>query len=93
MFWRLKNSSGYERINLAEQISPHVGKYFSVEYVRKNVLRQTDEDIIEIDRQIADEIKTGIIAAPQGENMETDNEDPDINIGDENDWRWKHKGR
>tara|TARA_B110000459_G_C16379648_1_gene389207 strand:+ start:53 stop:208 length:156 start_codon:yes stop_codon:yes gene_type:complete len=51
--------------------------------VRKNILQQSDEDIIEINRQIADEIKTGIIAAPQGENMETDNESPDINIGDE----------
>ena len=83
-FAELKNAEIMrERINLAEQISPHVGKYFSVEYIRKNVLRQTDEDIAEIDRQIANEIKTGIIAAPQGENMETDNEDPDINIGDE----------
>jgi len=83
-FAELKNAEILrERINLAEQISPHVGKYFSVEYIRKNVLRQTDEDIAEIDRQIANEIKTGIIAAPQGENMETDNEDPDINIGDE----------
>ena len=83
-FAELKNAEIMrERINLAEQISPHVGKYFSVEYIRKNVLSQTDEDIAEIDRQIANEIKTGIIAAPQGENMETDNEDPDINIGDE----------
>ena len=83
-FAELKNAEIMrERINLAEQISPHVGKYFSVEYIRKNILRQTDEDIAEIDRQIANEIKTGIIAAPQGENMETDNEDPDINIGDE----------
>ena len=46
-------------------------------------LQQTDEDIIEIDGQIADEIKTGIIAAPQGEDMETDDDNPDINIGDE----------
>ena len=83
-FAELKNAEILrERINLAEQISPYVGKYYSVEYIRKNILRQTDEDIAEIDRQIANEIKTGIIAAPQGENMETDNEDPDINIGDE----------
>jgi hypothetical protein len=25
--------------------------------------------------------------------METDGEEPDINIGDDNDWRWKHKER
>ena len=83
-FAELKNAEILrERINLAEMISPHVGKYYSVEYVRKNVLRQSDEDIIEIDRQIANEIKTGIIAAPQGENMETEGENPDINIGDD----------
>ena len=85
-FAELKNAEILrERISLAEQISPHVGKYYSVEYVRKNVLRQSDEDIIEIDRQIADEIKTGIIAAPQGENMEADNEDPDDGVQTDDD--------
>jgi hypothetical protein len=83
-FAELKNAEILrERINLANEITPYVGKYYSVEFVRKNILQQSDEDIIEINRQIADEIKTGIIAAPQGENMETDNEEPDINIGDE----------
>ena len=85
-FAELKNAEILrERINLAEQVSPYVGKFYSIEYVRKNILRQSDEDIIEIDRQIANEIKTGIIAAPQGENMETEGEDPNINIGDDDD--------
>ena len=85
-FAELKNAEILrERINLADQVGPYVGKYYSVEFIRKNILRQSDEDIMEIDRQIADEIKTGIIAAPQGENMETDGEEPDINIGDDND--------
>ena len=85
-FAELKNAEILrERISLAEQISPHVGKYYSVEYVRKNVFRQSDEDIIEIDKQIADEIKTGIIAAPQGENMEADNEDPDDGVQTDDD--------
>jgi len=83
-FAELKNAEILrERLSLATEVTPYVGKYYSVEYVRKNILQQTDEDIIEIDSQIANEIKTGIIAAPQGENMETDNEEPDINIGDE----------
>jgi hypothetical protein len=83
-FAELKNAEILrERLSLATEVTPYIGKYYSVEYVRKNILQQTDEDIIEIDGQIADEIKTGIIAAPQGENMETDNEEPDINIGDE----------
>jgi hypothetical protein len=45
-------------------MEPYIGKYFSVEYVRKKVLRQTDAEIIEIDEQIEDEIKDGIIPDP-----------------------------
>ena len=83
-FAELKNAEILkERIGLAEMVSPYVGKYYSVEYIRKNVLQQTDEDIIEIDNQIANEIKTGLIASPQGENQDEPNENPDINIGDE----------
>ena len=85
-FAELKNAEILrERINLDEQISTYVGKYYSVEYIRKNILRQTDEDIADIDRQIADEIKTGIIASPQGENMEADNEDPDDGVQKDDD--------
>ena len=58
-FAELKNAEILrERLSLAQEVSPYVGKYYSVEYVRKNILQQTDEDIIEIDRQIAGEIKT-----------------------------------
>jgi len=49
--------------NLA-QIEPFIGKYYSTEYVRKRVLRQTDQEIIEIDTQIEDEIQKGIIPDP-----------------------------
>jgi len=81
-FSELKNAEILrERLNLANEVSPYVGKYFSVEYIRKNVLRQSDEDIIEIDNQIRSEIKQGIIAAPEGQDLE-DDEDTDINIGD-----------
>ena len=62
-FAELKNAEILrERITLANDVSPYIGKYYSVEYVRKNILQQTDEDILEIDSQIADEIKQGIIA-------------------------------
>jgi len=47
------------------------------------VLRQSDEDIIDIDNQIADEIKQGIIAAPEGQDMEREDDNANINIGDE----------
>ena len=79
-FAELKNAEILrERISLAQEVSPYVGKYYSVEFVRKNILQQSDEDIIEIDRQIAGEIKTGIIASQDmGDDM-----DSELNIGDE----------
>ena len=49
--------------NLAS-IEQYIGKYYSTEYVRKRVLRQTDSEIIEIDMQIEDEIAKGIIPDP-----------------------------
>ena len=79
-FAELKNAEILrERLSLAQEVSPYVGKYYSVEYVRKHILQQTDEDIIEIDGQIASEIKQGIIAS---QDM-GDDEYGDINIGDE----------
>jgi len=72
-----------ERLSLAQEVSPYIGKYYSVDFIRKKVLRQSDEDIIEIDNQIADEIKQGIIASPEGQSMENDDDNANINIGDE----------
>ena len=43
---------------------PYVGKYFSQEYVRRKVLRQTTEEIKEQDDLIDQEIKDGIIHDP-----------------------------
>jgi hypothetical protein len=53
-----------ERLGLAATIEPYIGKYYSVEYVRKKILRQTDSDIIDLDEQIKKEIETGIIPDP-----------------------------
>jgi len=53
-----------ERLNTLATIEPYIGKYFSTEYVRRKVLRQTDSEIIEIDEQIQDEIAKGIIPDP-----------------------------
>lgn len=41
-----------ERLGTIREIDEYVGKYFSAEWIRKNVLRQTDDDIKEIDDQI-----------------------------------------
>jgi len=53
-----------ERLGLTATIEPYIGKYFSVEYVRKKILRQSDAEIIDIDNQIKREIKDGIIPDP-----------------------------
>lgn len=53
-----------ERLALANDIRDYVGKYFSVEYVRKNILKQSDTEIKEIDLQIKKEINDGIISSP-----------------------------
>ena len=52
------------RLGLLAQIEPYIGKFYSTEYVRKRILRQTDAEIIELDEQIEDEIQKGIIPDP-----------------------------
>jgi hypothetical protein len=52
------------RLGLLTSIEQYVGKYYSTEYVRKKILRQTDSEIIEIDEQIQDEIEKGILPDP-----------------------------
>ena len=53
-----------QRISIAEQVQPYVGKYYSNDYVRKNILRQTDEEILEQDDKIKSEIESGAIPDP-----------------------------
>jgi cell division septation protein DedD len=36
-------------------VDPYVGRYYSAEWVKKNILQQTDEDIEEINAQMANE--------------------------------------
>ena len=43
---------------------PRICKYYSTEYIRKKILRQTDSEIIDIDKQIEDEIQKGILPDP-----------------------------
>jgi hypothetical protein len=56
-----------ERMNQVAAMDAYVGKYFSVEYMRRQVLKQTDVEIKEIDEQIAAEMEAGIIADPMAE--------------------------
>ena len=53
-----------ERLTLAQTAEPYVGKYYSQDYVRRKILRQTDIEIIEQDKLIEKEIKDGVIPDP-----------------------------
>ena len=53
-----------ERLSLAATAEPYVGKYYSQDYVRRKILRQTDIEILEQDKLIEDEIKKGVIPDP-----------------------------
>ena len=53
-----------ERLNMVATAEPYVGKYFSQDYLRRKILRQTDEEIVEQDKLIEKEIKAGVIPDP-----------------------------
>ena len=52
------------RLDLAATMRDYVGKYYSVEYIRKHILKQNEKDIDDMDTQIKKEIDDGIIASP-----------------------------
>jgi hypothetical protein len=53
-----------ERLGMVQVAEPYVGKYFSQDYVRRKILRQTDMEIIEQDALIKKEIEEGLIPDP-----------------------------
>ena len=38
-----------DRVDILAQMDEYVGKYYSVEWIRKNILQQSEEDIMKID--------------------------------------------
>jgi hypothetical protein len=60
-----------ERLALANEMRDYIGKFYSVQYVRKNVLKQNDREIEDMDIQIKKEINDGIIASPAIQTMDT----------------------
>jgi len=53
-----------ERMNIVNMIEPYIGKYFSIEYARRQILKQTDSEMEEIDLQIESEKELGLIVDP-----------------------------
>jgi polyhydroxyalkanoate synthesis regulator phasin len=60
-----KNEIMNDKLGVVAAMDPYIGRYFSVEYVRRNILNQTDEEIIEINAQIEKETELGIIQSPE----------------------------
>ena len=52
------------RLALLQQMDPFAGKYFSLEYLRRQILRQTDAELNEIDKQMSKEIDDGKLIDP-----------------------------
>ncbi|MAR97397.1 MAG: portal protein [Candidatus Marinimicrobia bacterium] len=53
-----------ERLAVVGAVEPYLGKYFSTGYVRRNILKFTDTEIEEMDKEIEKEIKDGKIMDP-----------------------------
>ena len=53
-----------QRIQLATQMDVFVGKYYSIEYIRKHILEQSEKEYKEIDKQMQKEINQGLAMDP-----------------------------
>jgi len=56
-----------ERMEMLAQVDEYIGKYFSHEWVRRNILRLDDETIKQMQQQIEDETKSGEIEGEEDE--------------------------
>ena len=57
-FAELKQSELFqERMQTYHRQDPYIGKYFSQDYLRREILHQTDDEIVEQDKLIAAEIE------------------------------------
>ena len=45
----------------------YIGKYYSLKYVRKNILKQNEREIEDMDKQIKKEIEDGLIDSPMSQ--------------------------
>lgn len=76
-----------DRITMLRDIDDYAGKYYSHEWIRRNVLKQSDEEIEELDEQIEDEKdneqynpQPGMGESPDGEQPTVDDEQQDVPI-------------
>ena len=53
-----------DQLGVVAAMEPYLGRYFSAQYIRTKVLKQSDTEMLEIDKQIKKEIEDGIIPDP-----------------------------
>ena len=64
-FAELKEAELFQnRMGNLAQAEPYVGKYFSQDYLRRKILRQSDDEIVEQDKLIQKEIDAGLYVDP-----------------------------
>ena len=64
-----------ERVLTATQLDPFIGKYYSSKWVKKNVLRMTDEDIEEMEKEIEEESSQPVLADGEETSAQATNAD------------------
>jgi hypothetical protein len=64
------------RMGVLQMVDPYVGRYYSKEWVRRNVLMMDDEDIEKIDEQIANEQAATAPVDEQGNPLEAQAQAP-----------------
>ena len=72
--WDLKESEILsERLKMLSYVEPYIGRYFSTDYVRSKILRQTEEEMkimdksMEVDRQRIQQEQMAQMAAQQAQ--------------------------
>jgi len=68
-----------DRVSMLRDVDDYVGKYYSNEWVRRHVLKQTEEEVKDIDKQISDELTSGVIQNDdEGQAQQTDSTSPSV---------------
>lgn len=59
-----------ERLQTLEMVEPYIGKYFSITWTKKNILKQTDEQIEKMYEEMVMEDEQGLTSLAQDQEME-----------------------
>ncbi len=68
-----------QRVTLLTQIDPYIGRFFSDEWIKRNLLRMTDDQIQLMDKQIKDSLETNITFAQNKGEQQLAQQEPVMN--------------